>query len=233
VKPIIVIPTYNERDNIGKLITRIFSNGVENLEIIVVDDSSPDGTANVVKSLQAQYPVSLIERKGKFGLGSAYIAGFRRALDIGATHIFEMDADFSHDPDDIPLLYKTGNDYDLVIGSRKIEGGRIIGWGWIRKFMSNGAMWLSRTLLGLKAKDVTSGFRCYKRRVLESIKLNEIRSNGYAFQEEMLYRTQKAGFLISEVPVSFIDRQEGKSKLSKKDIVEFFLVIIKLRFTKL
>ena len=178
-----------------------------------------------------QYLISnihLITRKGKLGLGSAYIAGFKKALSLGADYIFEMDADFSHNPDDIPRMLSVAQNADLVIGSRKIAGGKIIGWGWWRKFMSNGAMWLSRLLLRLKVRDVTSGFRCFKRRVLETIPLDEIKSNGYAFQEEMLYRTQKTGFTISEIPVTFIDRQEGKSKLSKKDIFEFFYIIFKL-----
>ena len=144
-----------------------------------------------------------------------HIAGFQRHY-RRADYIFEMDADFSHDPDDIPRMLDAAQNADLVLGSRKIPGGKIIGWSWWRKFMSNGAMWLSRLLLGLKVQDVTSGFRCFKRRVLETIPLDEIKSNGYAFQEEMLYRAQKMGFTISEIPVTFIDRQEGKSKLSKR-----------------
>ncbi|MBI4992969.1 MAG: polyprenol monophosphomannose synthase [Candidatus Magasanikbacteria bacterium] len=191
MKPVIVIPTYNEAENIH-----------------------------------------LITRPAKLGLGSAYIAGFKKALEIGADYIFEMDADFSHDPDDIPRMLESAQTADLVIGSRKIPDGKIIGWGLYRKFTSNGAMWFSRLLLGLKTKDVTSGFRCFRRRTLESIPLDEIKSNGYAFQEEMLYRVQKAGFKIAEEPVTFIDRRAGKSKLSKKDIVEFFLIILKLRKIK-
>jgi dolichol-phosphate mannosyltransferase len=147
-----------------------------------------------------------------------------------ADFIFEMDADFSHDPDDIKPMLEAGKKYDLVIGSRKIEGGKVIGWGWTRKFMSNGAMWISRLLLGLKAKDVTAGFRCFNSEVLKTLNLDEINSDGYAFQEELLYKTQKADFTITEIPVTFVDRREGKSKLSKKDIVEFFLIIFKLRF---
>ena len=229
MKTIIVIPTYNEKENIEKLINKIFALNIIGLEILVVDDNSPDGTAQVVKNLQSKYPLHILERASKLGLGSAYIAGFKKALELQADRIFEMDADFSHDPDDLPAILESAKNYDLVIGSRKIAGGKIIGWGFTRKFMSNGAMWLSRILLGLKAKDVTAGFRCFNSQVLKTLNLDEIKSNGYAFQEELLYKTQKAGFTITEIPVTFIDRREGKSKLSKKDIIEFFLIILKLR----
>lgn len=230
MKPIIVIPTYNEKDNIVKLLSRIFLLNIENLEIIIVDDSSPDGTATLVRQLNSPVPLHLMVREGKLGIGTAYITGFKKALELGADKIVQMDADLSHDPDDVVSLI--AHDADLVIGSRKIPGGVIIGWGIIRMAMSTGAMWFSRLLLGLKPKDVTAGFRCFKRNVLESIPLDEIKSNGYAFQEEMLYRTQKLGCTILEIPVMFIDRYRGKSKLSKKDIVEFFIVMLRLRFKR-
>jgi dolichol-phosphate mannosyltransferase len=173
----------------------------------------------------------LIKRARKLGIGSAYIAGFKKALALGADLIMEMDADFSHDPKDIPrLIEQCKNGFHLTIGSRKIAGGQIIGWGFWRKFMSDGAMIASRVLLGLRTKDVTAGFRCYKKEVLKKIQLDNIKSNGYAFQEEMLYLTQKNGFQIKEVPVIFNDRTKGKSKLSKKDIVEFFITIFRLKF---
>jgi len=229
-KTIIVIPTYNEAKNIAKLVNKIFGLNIPGLEIMVVDDNSPDGTGKIVEKLNL--PIHLINRSGKLGLGSAYIAGFKEAIKQQADYIFEMDADFSHDPDDIPKILQATDNADLVIGSRKITGGKIIGWGWLRKFMSNGAMWFSRLLLGLQAKDVTAGFRCFRRQVLEKIELDKIKSNGYAFQEELLYKTQKLGFIIKEIPVTFIDREEGKSKLSKKDIWEFFWIIIKLKFFK-
>ncbi len=233
MKPIIIIPTYNESQNIEKLLKKIFSLNIPNLEIIVVDDNSPDNTSQIVKNIQ--YPISniqihLITRPAKLGLGSAYLTGFKKALSLGADYIFEMDADFSHDPNDIPRMLDAAQNADMVIGSRKIPGGKVVGWNWRRKFMSNGAMWLSRLLLGLKPRDVTAGFRCFRRKVLETIPLDEIKSNGYAFQEELLYRTQKSGFTISEIPVTFVDRKEGKSKLSKKDIIEFFLIILKLKY---
>lgn len=233
MKPVVIIPTYNESQNIERLLKKIFSLNIPDLEIIIVDDNSPDGTAEIVQKLQViSYKLHIIKRPAKLGLGSAYLTGFEKALSIGAEFIFEMDADFSHDPDDIPRFLEAVQNSDLVIGSRKIAGGKIIGWGWWRKFTSNGAMWLSRLLLGLKARDVTAGFRCFKRRVLETIPLDKINSNGYAFQEELLYRTQKAGFTITEIPVTFIDRQKGKSKLSKKDIIEFFWIILKLKLKK-
>lgn len=231
MKIAIIIPTYNEKDNIQKLLKAIFDLKILELEIIVVDDDSPDGTAEMVEKLSTAHPIHLIKRPAKLGLGSAYLTGFKKALSLGAEFIFEMDADLSHDPDDIPRLLEAAQNADLVIGSRKIKGGKIIGWGWTRKLMSNGAMWFSRLLLGLKTKDVTAGFRLFKRHVLENLHLENIKSNGYAFQEEMLYRTEKAGFRVCEVPVTFIDRQEGKSKLSKKDIVEFFVRMMQLKIS--
>lgn len=234
MKTVIVIPTYNESENIKPLVRALFDLHVPDLEIIIVDDHSPDGTAAIVRKLKKHHSkLHLIRRKEKLGIGSAYLAGFARAIELGADLIFEMDADFSHDPEDIPrIIVQTEKGADLVIGSRKIDGGGVIGWNFARKVMSTGAMVFARTVLGLKAKDVTAGFRCYKRRVLTTLNLSQIKSNGYAFQEEMLYRTQKSGFVISEVPVVFKDRTRGKSKLSKRDIIEFFIVMIKLRFNR-
>ncbi len=236
MKTVVVIPTYNERENIAKLIPTIFSVVPNDLEIVVVDDNSPDNTAQIVTDWQTVYPQSLhlIKREKKSGLGSAYIAGFKKALELGADLIMEMDADFSHDPNDVPkLIAACANGADLSIGSRKITGGGIAGWNWKRKMMSNGAMFLSRSMLGLKTRDVTAGFRCYQRRVLETIGIENITTNGYAFQEELLYRVEKAGFTVKEIPVIFTDRKVGKSKLSIKDIGEFFLTIIKLKFKKI
>ena len=232
MKTIIIIPTYNEAENIEKLLKEIFGLNIPELEVIVVDDNSPDGTSEIVEKLKDIFPIYLINRKGKLGLGSAYIAGFKKALFLNADYIFEMDADFSHSPKDLPKMLANTINCDLVIGSRKIKGGKIIGWNLKRKLMSNGAMFVSRLFLRLKPKDVTAGFRCYKKEVLQKIDLDKIKSNGYAFQEETLYWTQKLGFKICEVPVSFTDRQFGKSKLSNKDIIEFFVVLFKLRFKK-
>ncbi len=227
-KTSIIIPTYNERQNINELVTRIFKLNISDLEVIFVDDNSLDNTAKEIAKFFNLYPVKLIQRPKKLGLGSAYIAGFKQAILNGADFIMEMDADLSHAPEDIPRMIDCARDYDLVIGSRKISGGKIIGWNAWRHLMSNGAMIVARLFLNLKTKDVTSGFRCYKRQVLEKIDLNSIKSNGYAFQEEMLYQTEKLGFKIAEIPVKFTDRSRGKSKLSTKDIIEFFKVMIRL-----
>lgn len=229
----IIIPTYNEKENIAKLAKAVFDLKISELEIIVVDDNSPDKTADVVEKLSVTHPIHLIKRPAKLGLGSAYLTGFKKALSLDAEFIFEMDADLSHDPADIPRMLDTIKNADMVIGSRKIADGKIIGWGWTRKLMSDGAMWFSRIMLGLKTRDVTAGYRLFRREVLENINLENIKSNGYAFQEEMLYRVEKAGFRVCEVPVIFIDRQEGRSKLSKKDIFEFFLIILRLKFKNL
>ncbi|TAN33036.1 polyprenol monophosphomannose synthase [Patescibacteria group bacterium] len=230
MKIVIVIPTYNERKNISKLTEKIFALRIDGLEMIVVDDGSPDGTGDKVKKLGERFPVTLLAREKKRGLGSAYLAGFKKALEMGADFIFEMDADLSHDPDDVPRLLEPCLDgADLAIGSRRVAGGKIIGWGWARKFMSAGAMRLSRLILQLKNKDVTSGFRCWRREALLRIDLDKIKSNGYAFQEEILWRAQQAGLKIAEVPVIFVDREEGKSKLGWREVLEFFKVMLSLR----
>ncbi len=230
MKTTIVIPTYNEKENIELLLTAIFNLTIPELSIIIIDDNSPDGTATCVKRIQVNHPISLIERKEKLGLGSAYIIGFKQALTDGADIIIEMDADFSHDPKDLPRLIQAIENSDIGIGSRKIAGGQIIGWNMRRHIMSNGAMTISRLFLGLKTHDITAGFRVYRRYVLEQISLDKIKNNGYAFQEEILWRVEKHGFRVLEIPVTFADREHGKSKLSKKDILEFFLFIFRVRF---
>lgn len=230
----IVIPTYNERENIVALINEIFALKIPNLKIIVVDDNSPDKTADAVEQARQTYAdLYLIRRDGKMGIGSAYIAGFKQAMAMDADLIIEMDADFSHDPKDLPRLILEGeNGSDLIIGSRKIAGGKIVGWNTKRRLMSDGAMLFAKTILGLKTKDITAGFRCFRRQVLEKINLDTIKSNGYAFQEELLYRVEKSGFKIREIPVTFKDREQGQSKLGRKEIKEFFIIIFKLRFKK-
>ncbi|MDD2758230.1 MAG: polyprenol monophosphomannose synthase [Patescibacteria group bacterium] len=227
----IVIPTYNEALNIDELINRIFSQNIPNLNIIFVDDASGDGTAEKIKEWGKKYPIILVSRPAKLGIGSAYIAGFKQALTTDAEYILEMDADLSHAPEDIPrLLAACAGGADLVIGSRKVPGGGIVGWNWWRHFISNAAMFTACLALGLKTRDVTAGFRCYKRQTLEKIDLEKIKSNGYAFQEEMVYRVERLGFKVAEVPVIFNDRRRGVSKLSSKDAMEFFAVMIKLKF---
>lgn len=233
MKTTIIIPTYNEKENITPLAEKIFALSVPNLEILFVDDNSPDNTALEIKKLQTRFPVRLLERPRKLGLGSAYILGFENALQSGADFIFEMDADFSHDPSDIPrLILSCQNGADLSIGSRRVTGGKIIGWNLRRHFTSWAAMLFARLFLGLKTQDITAGFRCYKKETLEKINLRDIHSNGYAFQEETLWRVERAGLKIQEVPVTFTDRKQGKSKLSGRDIVEFFITIIRLRCSR-
>lgn len=231
MKIAVIIPTYNESGNITRLLDGLAGLKIPDLLVWVVDDSSPDGTGTLADSYAAVNPwVRVIHRSGKLGLGSAYLAGFRAALDAGAEVICEMDADLSHDPVELPqLIYAVENGADVAIGSRKIPGGMIEGWGIARKVMSHGAMTVSRAVLGLRTKDVTNGYRCYRRRVLETIDLSTVRSGGYAFQEEMLYRVERAGFKVVEVPTIFRDRTKGFSKLCWNDVTEFFATIIRLR----
>ena len=226
----IVIPTYNERNNITALIKKIRHLHIDDLNILVVDDNSPDGTADAIEEMQVDC-VEVMKRPKKLGLGSAYVDGFKYALSKGADMIVEMDADFSHQPYKIPELIssvKSGN--DMCLGSRRVKGGSIIGWNFIRKFMSNSAMEFSRWFLNLKTKDVTGGFRCFHKRVFEKINLDDIKSNGYAFQEEIVYLLEKNNFKIKEIPITFVDRQKGASKLGIKEIINFFINICRLKF---
>lgn len=232
MKPIIVIPTYNERDNITRLIPALFALNIPDLAVIVVDDNSPDQTADSVENFREQFPVYVIRRTRKLGLGTAYVAGFKKALALGADVIIEMDADWSHDPTDVPRLLATTNKADIAIGSRRTAGGQVVGWGPQRHLCSWLAMTVARLTLGLKTKDVTAGFRAYRRTALETILQTPITSNSYAFQEEILFRAEKLGCIITEVPVTFTDRKVGKSKLGWADIIEFFRVMWRLRIDK-
>ncbi|HOY55860.1 MAG TPA: polyprenol monophosphomannose synthase [bacterium] len=225
----IVIPTYNEKENIEKLVREICRQPINGLRILIVDDDSPDGTGKKADKLAAELPVDVLHREKKQGLGVAYRAGFKYALQKGADFIFEMDADFSHQPQDLSrLLLECQNGAALAIGSRKVKGGQIIGWNFKRKLYSNGAMWLAKILLGLKTRDLTAGFRCFRAETLTKIDYENISSNGYAFQVETVYRLEMAGLKIVEVPVVFPDRELGKSKLNKRDITEFFRKVFKL-----
>jgi dolichol-phosphate mannosyltransferase len=225
----VVVPTYNERENIGALIERILE--LPRFGVLVVDDNSPDGTATIVAEVAGRDPrVGLLSRPGKLGLGTAYIAGFRRALAEGASYIYEMDADFSHDPRYLPaLLEATEKRYDLTLGSRYVLGGGTTDWGVIRKFISRGGNIYARAILGLPVMDATGGFRCYRRRVLETLDLSAIHSNGYSFQIEMVYRTLQAGFMIGETPIIFPDRRIGHSKMSRRIVLEALLTVWRLR----
>ncbi|MFA5714088.1 MAG: polyprenol monophosphomannose synthase [Bacteroidales bacterium] len=234
-KKIVIIPTYNEKENIEKIIRAIMSLE-EKFNILVVDDNSPDGTADIVKRLQQELGDSLfiLERKNKSGLGSAYIAGFRWSLENGYDFIIEMDADFSHNPKDLPRLYAAcANGADLAIGSRYCKGISVVNWPIGRVVMSYFASKYVRTVLGMKIYDTTAGFKCYKRRVLETINLDNIKMRGYGFQIEMKYNTYKLGFKIEEVPIIFIDRKEGTSKMSSGIFGEAFWGVLKMRFRKI
>lgn len=226
----VVIPTYNEYENIGLIIPAILKQ--PRFRVLVVDDSSPDGTGQVVLDMAKEDPrVGLLTRPGKLGLGTAYIEGFRRALMEGANYIFEMDADFSHNPAYLPtLLQLAETTYDLVLGSRYVAGGGTSDWGLVRKFISRGGNLYASTILGISIADSTGGFRCYRRKVLETLNLAVVRSNGYSFQIEMVYRTLQAGFQVGETPIIFPDRRVGKSKMSRKIVFEALITVWKLRF---
>jgi dolichol-phosphate mannosyltransferase len=225
----VVIPTYNECENIPMLLPRVLEQ--RNLSVLVVDDGSPDGTGDLVAAEVAHNPrVHLIRRAGKQGLGTAYIAGFRYALAGGAQYIFEMDADFSHDPRYLPdLLHAAETAYDLVIGSRYVAGGGTTDWGIGRQMISRGGNFYARLILSLPLADMTGGYRCYRRQALEAIQLDRIKSNGYSFQIEMAYRVHQAGLRVGEVPIIFPDRRVGASKMSKNIVFEALFNVVKLR----
>ena len=231
---IVIIPTYNEIENIEKIIRAVF--GLEKkFDILIIDDGSPDGTAAKVKELMSQEfngRLHLLERSGKLGLGTAYIKGFKWALERDYEYIFEMDADFSHDPKDLPRLYAACHDegYDVAIGSRYVSGVNVVNWPIGRVLMSYFASKYVRFIPGFKVNDTTAGFKCYKRRVLETIELDKIRFKGYAFQIEMKYTAYKIGFKIKEVPVIFVNRREGVSKMSGGIFGEAFFGVMRLRW---
>lgn len=234
-RKIVIIPTYNEKENIERIIRKVLSlDG--GYDILIIDDGSPDGTASIVKGLQNEFQgrLNIIERKGKLGLGTAYITGFKWALANNFDYIFEMDADFSHDPDDLPrLLDACRNGAGVAIGSRYCDGISVVNWPIGRIIMSYYASKYVRTVLGIKVFDCTAGFKCYRREVLESIDLDRIKMKGYGFQIEMKYTTYKLGYKIAEVPVIFINRQEGTSKMSGSIFGEAFWGVLKLRFRKI
>lgn len=229
---IVIIPTYNEKENITRIIEKVFSLSTP-FDILIVDDGSPDGTAQIVKDLQQKYPSTLhiIERKGKLGLGTAYIAGFKWCLERDFQYIFEMDADFSHPPDKLLELRAacTKGGADMSVGSRYTKGGKVKNWPVTRIFISFGASVYARLITGMPVKDTTAGFVCYTRKVLETIDFDKINFVGYAFQIQMKYAAWKLGFHIQEVPITFVDRVEGKSKMSKGIIKEAALGVINMR----
>ena len=232
MKSIVIIPTYDELNNIKKLVPEIL-NLYDDLDILIVDDNSPDGTGEYVKTLSlTNSRVKIIEREGKLGLGTAYVAGYRYMLTNGYDVAFQMDADYSHDPREIANFKKYIDKYDLIIGSRYIQGVNVINWPMRRLLLSYFANYYTKIITGLPLKDSTGGFKCFKRKVLEAIDLNHIKSNGYAFQIEMNYKAWIKGFKLKEVSIIFMDRVAGTSKMSKKIVREAIFRVWKLRFRK-
>jgi dolichol-phosphate mannosyltransferase len=216
----LVLPTYNEAGNVEALVRAALpelaaATGPDAHRILIVDDSSPDGTGAIADRLATELDaVEVLHRSAKEGLGRAYLAGFRRALDAGAELVLEMDSDLSHDPVDIPRLVEAGRDADLVLGSRYVEGGGIVNWGLGRRLLSRGGSWYARTVLGVPIRDLTGGFKCFRREVLERLDLATVHAGGYGFQVELTYRALEAGFRVREIPIVFHERREGASKMS-------------------
>lgn len=230
---LVIIPTYNEQENIREILAHVFRL-TPAFDVLIVDDGSPDGTGSTVKGLMAQYPgrLHLIERSGKLGLGTAYITGFKWALERGYGYIFEMDADFSHAPDDLVRLYEAcAKGADMSVGSRYVKGGHVRDWAWNRILLSFCASLYVRAILWLSVRDTTAGFVCYQAHVLRTVQLDDIRFIGYAFQIEMKYRARLAGYRIVEVPITFIDRMKGTSKMSANIFREAILGVLKMRFS--
>ena len=233
MKTLVIIPTYNEIENIEHILEQVLAKS-ETIEVLVIDDNSPDGTALRVKFMQSSEPrIHLLERPGKMGLGSAYVTGFKYALEQGYEYILEMDADFSHNPEDIPRLLDAVKKYDVVIGSRYCDGVNIIHWPIKRLLISYFASKYVRTITRMPVKDPTSGFKCFRRKVLESIDLDKILSDGYAFQIEMNFRAWVKGFHIKEIPIVFTERLNGVSKMSRKIVWEAAWMVWRLEIMKL
>ncbi len=230
---LVVIPTYNEAENISRIVPEILAQD-PSFHALVVDDSSPDGTGAAVRRLmENDGRVHLLERPGKQGLGTAYVAGFKYALEHGYDFVFEMDADFSHDPKDLRRLHQMAQQYDLVIGSRYVSGVNVVNWPMRRLILSYSANLYTRIVTGLPVKDATAGFKCYRRAVLESMHLDAIRSNGYSFQIETNFIAWKNGFRLHEIPIVFVDRRAGVSKMSKHIVYEAALMVWKLKLRSL
>jgi dolichol-phosphate mannosyltransferase len=220
----LVLPTYNEAENIDPFVRAVLpqlaASGLEH-HLLIVDDNSPDGTGVLADQLAAEFAeVEVLHRPGKEGLGRAYLAGFRRVLDSGADLVLEMDADFSHDPADIPRLIKAAEAADLVLGSRYVRGGGVSDWGLLRRMLSRGGCWYAQHILRVPVRDLTGGFKCFNRRVLEGIHIDNVHADGYGFQIELTYYAVKAGFSVVEVPITFRERQVGTSKMSPRIAIE-------------
>tara|TARA_Y100001954_G_scaffold239150_1_gene311543 strand:- start:3004 stop:3720 length:717 start_codon:yes stop_codon:yes gene_type:complete len=227
---LVCIPTYNERENIPSIVKELLH--VAPVDILIIDDNSPDGTGAVADLLAAEDArVHVLHRPGKQGLGKAYLAGFQWALERHYEFIFEMDADFSHQPRYVPEFLRATQDHDLVLGSRYVPGGGTENWSQLRKFISQGGSLYARTILGLSVKDLTGGFKCFRREVLEAIDLDSVESTGYSFQIELTYRAAQKGFRIKEVPIVFYERVAGNSKMSKDIVLEAVAKVWKIRFS--
>jgi len=226
----VVLPTYNERENVPQIVPAILAASAA-LDVLVVDDNSPDGTGALADEIaRRDSRVRVLHRPRKEGLGRAYLAGFAEALRAGYGRIVEMDADFSHDPGRLPVLLRT--DADLVLGSRYVPGGGTVNWGPGRRLLSRGGSFYARTILGLPIRDLTGGFKCFRRKVLEGLDLASVRSSGYAFQIELTYRAIRRGFKVVEVPITFVDRRVGKSKMSRRIVAEALWMVWKIRFDR-
>jgi dolichol-phosphate mannosyltransferase len=230
----LILPTYNEAENIQDFVRAVLpvmaEAAPEGYRVLVVDDNSPDGTGRLADALAAEHAeVEVLHRPAKAGLAHAYLAGFGRALDAGADRVLEMDADFSHDPQDLPRLLAASREADLVLGSRYVDGGGVADWGAVRRLVSRGGSWYARRVLGLDVADLTGGFKCFRRAVLEGIDLPSVRSNGYAFQVELTYRAIDRGFSVAEVPIVFRERRRGKSKMSPRIALEAIWLVPRLR----
>lgn len=235
MKILVIVPTFNESFNIKRLIQQIFHQRIRGLEILVIDDSSPDGTAEIVSEMAvSERRLHLLRRSDKQGLGTAYIAGFKYALQRDYSLIIEMDADFSHDPQELKSLIKGCTEFDVTIGSRYLQGtANVVNWPLSRLILSMGASTYTRLITGLPVHDCTAGFKCFRRRVLESIDLDRIQSDGYSFQIEMNFKAWKKGFTIGEIPIVFVDRRAGTSKMSKKIVREAIWMVWKLKLLSL
>jgi dolichol-phosphate mannosyltransferase len=228
----VVLPTYDESENLAQIAPAILA-ADPRLDILVVDDNSPDGTGAIADELAAREPrIAVLHRQRKEGLGRAYLAGFAEALGRGYGRILEMDADFSHDPSRLPALLEASDRADLVLGSRYVEGGGTENWGLGRRLLSKAGSLYARAILGLPIRDLTGGFKCFRREVLEAIDLPSVRSSGYAFQIELTYRTVRRGFVVREIPITFADRRVGKSKMSRRIVAEALWMVWKIRFDR-
>jgi dolichol-phosphate mannosyltransferase len=227
---LVCIPTYNERDNLEAIVSAVLA-AEPRCDVLVVDDNSPDGTGELADALAAKEPrVRVLHRAAKQGLGRAYLHAFRWALEHGYQYVLEMDADFSHDPRVVPrLIDEAERGADLVLGSRYVEGGGTVNWGAVRKLISRGGSLYARTILNVPVRDLTGGFKCFRRRVLERLDLDAVRSTGYGFQIELTYRTLRKGFVVKEVPIQFEDRRIGQSKMNRKIFLEALTMVWKLR----